>query len=740
MTGERRPAPVALRRLAVAVAVAGALAIGSFPVGIDPAGSATTRQEGAAEVTLVDQTTWHTRDDTFETRVRVTGAPPGATTRLTVHDRLVSRAAFQDSLTGDLGRTLHEGESQPLDGPDGPAGREVGFSLPVGAGGAGLSDHGLYPVQVVVAAADGTTLATLITHLALIPSSPDTYPALDVAVVFDVSSDPMLQPDGSVEVDAAALDRAAERAAVLAEAPGVDATLASRPETLDGLARVSRGAEVVESLARARSPVVARPFTDIDLAALEAADLLGEANHHAEMGADVIRERFGTEPTGGIWLADGTIGPDASRLLVDLGIDRAVVPPDAVADLAGAAPVPETPVRLGADGPTTLVTDPVVADRLTAGGTLGAQQAVSELAMIWFETPAIPREVVVRVPADRPLDVDAVGRVLRELDAGHAIDVAPLDELFAVPPRDGELPVVTPAPHEAPSLNGIARQVEEARDEIAGYGDALDDPEAGHDAEASLLLATGATTPDGRRSAYMFGVVGRLGALADAVNAPEQFRITLTSRSSTIPLSITNDTTSPVAVRIELDSTRLEFPEGDVITTTLEPGTTRLEVPVETRTSGAFPLEITITSPDGSIELDRTTFDIRSTAVSGVGLVLSVGTVLFLLVWWARNWRSTRRSRQLVPADDRSDSGPDGGDPDGAPGMAGPEAVATGPDQTARPEPAGAHTDDGVEGTARHRARHGTGAHAERGRGPESPDDDDGYRPAHMARTRPRGR
>jgi hypothetical protein len=34
-----------------------------------------------------------------------------------------------------------------------------------------------------------------------------------------------------------------------------------------------------------------------------------------------------------------------------------------------------------------------------------------------------------------------------------------------------------------------------------------------------------------------------------------------------------------------------------------------------------------------------------------VGLVLSVGAVLVLAIWWLRNWRATVRSRQLVPAD-----------------------------------------------------------------------------------------
>jgi len=102
-----------------------------------------------------------------------------------------------------------------------------------------------------------------------------------------------------------------------------------------------------------------------------------------------------------------------------------------------------------------------------------------------------------------------------------------------------------------------------------------------------------------------------------------------------------------------------------------------------------------VRSPDSSIELDRTTFDIRSTAVTGVGFVLSIGAGLFLAVWWERHWRSSRRSRHLVPAGAATASA----------------AVAD------------------VADAARSDARTG---------GSRQPDDADGYRPAHLAGGRSR--
>src|SRR3546814_19258589 len=55
-----------------------------------------------------------------------------------------------------------------------------------------------------------------------------------------------------------------------------------------------------------------------------------------------------------------------------------------------------------------------------------------------------------------------------------------------------------------------------------------------------------------------------------------------------------------------------------------------------------------MTSPDGGITLASATHTVQSTAVSGAGLVLSIGALLFLVVWWARHCHKTRRSRKLV--------------------------------------------------------------------------------------------
>ena len=144
-------------------------------------------------------------------------------------------------------------------------------------------------------------------------------------------------------------------------------------------------------------------------------------------------------------------------------------------------------------------------------------------------------------------------------------------------------------------------------------------------------------------------VGAQIASVTSEIVAPLQQFVTLTSQSGKIPLNLENRSQIPVRVHVVLDSDKLEFPDGNVIDTVLpSAATTRLDVEVTTRASGAFPLSVSVRSPDDILDITSTQFTVRSTAISGVGLVLSIGAGAFLLIWWARHFRKTRRARALV--------------------------------------------------------------------------------------------
>ncbi len=125
--------------------------------------------------------------------------------------------------------------------------------------------------------------------------------------------------------------------------------------------------------------------------------------------------------------------------------------------------------------------------------------------------------------------------------------------------------------------------------------------------------------------------------------------MTLTSASGKIPFSISNALDYPVKVLLDFQSPKLHFVNGNEQTVTIPAGQpAHLTIPVTVRASGAFPMQVTITSPDHHLPITRTRFDVRSTAISGIGLALTVAAGLFLALWWIRNARNTRRRKHLV--------------------------------------------------------------------------------------------
>ena len=108
-------------------------------------------------------------------------------------------------------------------------------------------------------------------------------------------------------------------------------------------------------------------------------------------------------------------------------------------------------------------------------------------------------------------------------------------------------------------------------------------------------------------------------------------------------------------VQIRFESEKLEFPSGAVpaeagcrqsaagFACTLPPRNTTIRFPVVTRASGTFPLQMTVTSEDGNLALGSARYTVRSTAVSGVGIFLTIGAGIFLAIWWLTHWRRSRR-------------------------------------------------------------------------------------------------
>jgi hypothetical protein len=207
--------------------------------------------------------------------------------------------------------------------------------------------------------------------------------------------------------------------------------------------------------------------------------------------------------------------------------------------------------------------------------------------------------------------------------------------------------------------------------QIAGQTQALD---------RDLLTAESGDLTEAQRQDLLGQVFTASDRVTSLITLPRASSITLTSTRGEVPLTMLlapSLRAQHVRVELRLSSQRLIFhqafppdgrcriptPTSEVCELTLVTQNTTIKVPVETRSSGVFPLDVSLWTPDGSQELASDRDTVRSTAVSGVGVVLIGVAVVSLAIWWGRDLRHGRRARRLVPAPDGEGEDSDGASP-----------------------------------------------------------------------------
>lgn len=410
------------------------------------------------------------------------------------------------------------------------------------------------------------------------------------------------------------------------------------------------------------------------------------------------------------WVADRALTPEALGELGRNGIDRVVLPDDVVGPVdTRTAPDPQRvqvastqPFDvLDADGTAVraVAADSSFGQRLVATDdeALNAQILVADLAVTYLgalqpqinDIPDTPRGVAIEVPDDE-LALRSLSPFLTALatappaggDGGAIVTAGTLADLFSIPPAtvagaggtgpDGsDDRVLTrsftpdPPPGAPEDMGDYPQQLDEAEYALSAYESMVVDLEPGLVLPLRQLLdvSGAAGLDDTERTRYLDAATATADGAFGQISIPEQDQVLLTVAETEIGIVIENGLAYPVTVRMDLASAKLDFPEGDVMEVVLAPGRNRLPVPVKTVSGGTFPLSIDVSTPDTRQELGSGVVEVRSTAISGLGLVLSVGAGFFLLVWWARNWRTTRRTTNAAAAATRAAETEGGTDP-----------------------------------------------------------------------------
>ncbi len=187
-----------------------------------------------------------------------------------------------------------------------------------------------------------------------------------------------------------------------------------------------------------------------------------------------------------------------------------------------------------------------------------------------------------------------------------------------------------------------------ARQQLSSYTDAISGRVPSEMVTLSdALLGTEARGLSAtRRAAVLSSYERAFAAQTGRVSLAGQETVTFTARQASIPITVLSSAPYPVNVVVTLASDKFTFPNGNTRRLTLDRPTTSVRVTAQARTSGdRLPIDVTLHTPNGQLLLAHTVLTVHSTAISFVGVALTVLAGAVLLVWWARTWRRARRQR-----------------------------------------------------------------------------------------------
>jgi hypothetical protein len=161
----------------------------------------------------------------------------------------------------------------------------------------------------------------------------------------------------------------------------------------------------------------------------------------------------------------------------------------------------------------------------------------------------------------------------------------------------------------------------------------------------SLLVAGRANLTHPERVALLVEVEAVMREGLAGIELVDGGALTVTSHRARLPVTLRNTSNRALDVAVTAESAELAM-LGAPVRVTLPPGATEdVEIPFRVSRSGDFVVEVSVATPDGGFLLASRTVTLRSSAVSGLGVVLSIGALAFLAVWWGRNLRRRHRER-----------------------------------------------------------------------------------------------
>lgn len=674
MSGRGRAATGVLAVLFVAAAA-----------GVVPSGSAAAL---AARMALVSQTPYSVAaDGTVEFVIALPpsidlATVPEATLVVTAYRPALTRSDVRSAQTGDLPRSV-DSVDLPLSTLVRPVADQVSATITLEtitrtAAALQIAQPGLYPVVLELRDA-GEVVAELLTFIHRLPSATDDAEvALPVAMAMTTKSPVVMDDAGDVMIDEAIVAELTQLADIL-EASEMPVAVRVPPGLLLAVRETDEaGVALAERLrlALARNEVLSSPRYPLDPSQAAAAAQNGTYTQWLRDGEDDLTTFMSNLPSNSVAFMEGPLSARGGALLRDLGTRLIVTTPEVFDPLPNStggftdsSQLVQVEVAPGVTVDVTLIDRELgaVLERRTTTPTLTGIYAVTNLLAY--------RQEIVDNTKDR--NGNAIGDPSRRgVTLGTSDLSLPNTESYrAIATLLTETPGLLPTTLEALGVRTDHLSLEDRGEVIVGLPEGVDGSIDGRVATVTQLteatFITGSMLPtddprlaswrttidrlptsaltDQQVDSFATGIYNELAAIRDDVVIPSPFKFTLTGKKTTVPIRLYNQGDVPLAVRVHISSSKLP-PQDDVSAVIPPQSYAPVDIVIEARTNGTFPVTLTVLTPSGDILDSPVQLTAKVTALSGLGNLFTGAFLLVVLTWWVRHVRQNRRNRAAAIA------------------------------------------------------------------------------------------
>ena len=513
------------------------------------------------------------------------------------------------------------------------------------------------PLIVKSYTSDQKNSETLVFPLIHLPKT-EKLNTISLAFIFQINAKPPLQHDGTYIIDREAITQITNLVETLKNNPEIKITISLPPATLSSLSQSKNPKDElllldIKNLAKTQLHIISSPFVTSDPEAWRLIDRFETYNDLLNRGDRQITNQLQIEPDRSFSFVANSAVIETLDALNKVGIKTFIT------EFSHIDPTPENKIDpfislQGDNGKVfkVFILDDTINFYLNKLDNKNSdmQFLLGDLSLIAMDENKEEKNLIVKIPND--LSGNLLNQFLTTLQNFPKINIKALPNLVDHAEKNQKVDKTkyvlwNKSPQD---ISTRAPNQNLAKAAIRAYSEVIGKPHPNTSFLYELLDTTSASElNENDTSKYFTTIYEEIVKVIDGFTSPENQNVRLTSRKAELPFTLQNNLNHDANVVLILQSDgRISFPAGQTLEVKLNPGTNKIKIPVSSRASGDSQIRIGVRSPDKEhlLQLDSNSLLIRTTRLSGVGILLFVSAVFFLAFWWLRSRRLRSIYRQ----------------------------------------------------------------------------------------------